>query len=257
MTHPAEEQLVEHVLAGADEPPAAELEAHLLACERCRTDVEELRRVLRATATGEVPARGPEYGAQVWARLEPRLPRTARARWENARPWLAAAAAVLLAVTAFVAGRWSRPEVTTTPGATTTPAASAGVRSIRERVVLAVLADHVERAERALVEIANTDGRSAVDISAEQDWARDLLEANRLYRQTARSTAPPALSAVLDEIEPILLDIVHSPSRLTAAELKSLQTRIEERSLVFKLRFSGAEMRARQRKLAHSGDPTT
>jgi hypothetical protein len=123
--------------------------------------------------------------------------------------------------------------------------------------MLAVLADHMERAERALVEIANSESGRTIDISAEQAWARDLLEANRLYRQTARTAAPPALSAVLDEIEPILLDIAHSPSRLSAAELQALQSRIEEHSLVFKLRFSGAEMRARQRKLVHSGDPTT
>jgi hypothetical protein len=257
MTHPAEEQLIEYVLGGADDPSPAELDAHLRACDRCRNDVEELRRVLRATADDDVPVRGPEYGSQVWARLEPRLPRAGRARWETARPWLAAAAAMLLAVTAFVAGRWSHPVTPVSSSAGTVREASTEARSIRERVVLAVLADHMERAERALVEIANSGGGGTIDISAEQAWARDLLEANRLYRQTVRTAAPPALSAVLDEIEPILLDIAHSPSRLSAAELQSLQARIEEHSLVFKLRFSGAEMRARQRKLVHSGDPTT
>jgi hypothetical protein len=257
MTHPAEEQLIEYVLAGADDPSPAELDAHLRACDRCRNDVEELRRVLRATVADDVPVRGPEYGTQVWARLEPRLPRAGRARWETARPWLAAAAAMLLAVTAFVAGRWSHPVTPVSSSAGTVREASTEARSIRERVVLAVLADHMERAERALVEIANSGGGGTIDISAEQAWARDLLEANRLYRQTVRTAAPPALSAVLDEIEPILLDIAHSPSRLSAAELQSLQARIEEHSLVFKLRFSGAEMRARQRKLVHSGDPTT
>ena len=257
MTHPGEEQLIEHVLAGADESSPAELDAHLQACERCRNDVEELRRVLRATAADDVPARGPECGAKVWARLEPQLPRTGRARWETARPWLAAAAAVLLAVTAFVAGRWSHPVTPASPAAEPVREASTDARSIRERVMLAVLADHMDRAERALIEIANSGGGGTIDISAEQAWARDLLEANRLYRQTARTAAPPALSAVLDEIEPILLDIAHSPSRLSVAELQALQSRIEEHSLVFKLRFSGAEMRARQRKLVHSGDPTT
>jgi hypothetical protein len=257
MTHPAEEQLIEHVLASPDEPASGELQAHLEACERCRNDVEELRRVLRATAADDVPTRGPEYGAQVWARLEPRLPRTQRSRWVAARPWLAAAAAVLLAVTAFVAGRWSRPATPASPRANAEHAAPADARSIRERVVLAVLTDHVERAERALVELANTHGSGTIDIAAEQAWARDLLDANRLYRQAARAAAPPALSEVLDEIEPILLDIVHSPSRLTAGELRALQARIEERSLVFKLRFSGAEMRARQRTVVHSGEPTT
>jgi hypothetical protein len=129
-------------------------------------------------------------------------------------------------------------------------------RTIRERVVLAALGDHLDRSERTLVQLVNADGGGDVDISGEQAWARDLLDANRLYRQSAR-TASPALSQILDELEPVLLDIVHSPSRLSGDEFQALRSRIEDRSLVFKLRVSGADVRARQKTLLHSGEKTS
>ncbi len=128
---------------------------------------------------------------------------------------------------------------------------------VRERVTLAALGDHLDRTERALVELVNTDAGGTVDISAEQAWARDLLDANRLYRLSSRGAASPALVHLLDELEPVLLAIVHSPTRVTADEFNALRSRIEDRSLVFKLRVSGADVRARQRTLRHPGEQTS
>jgi hypothetical protein len=107
------------------------------------------------------------------------------------------------------------------------------------------------------VELAHASGRGTVDITAEQVWARQLLEANRLYRQSLQDASSPALADLLGELEPILLELVNSPGRLTEAEVRALQSRIEERSLVFKLRVTGAQMRARQRTLLHNGEPTS
>ena len=123
--------------------------------------------------------------------------------------------------------------------------------------MLAAIGDHVERAERALVELAHTTDAGAVDIGAEQAWARQLLDANRLYRQSLQDASSPALADLLAELEPILLELVNSPSRLSEPEVRALQARIEERSLVFKLRVTGAQMRARQRTLFHNGEPTS
>ena len=115
----------------------------------------------------------------------------------------------------------------------------------------------VERAERALVELAHTGGTGTVDIAAEQVWARQLLDANRQYRQSLQDASSPALADLLGELEPILLELVNSPGRLTVPEVRALQARVEERSLVFKLRVTGAQMRARQRTLLHHGEPTS
>jgi len=175
----------------------------------------------------------------------------------RAHPALAAGAAILIAVSAFLVGRWSSP----TPSSALAPAASGSARgetqSVRERVVLAALSDHFERTERALVEIANADAADPVDITAERAWARDLLEANRLYRQSAQGAALPALAELLGEVEPILLEIVNSPDRLGPEDARALQSRIEHRSLVFKLRMTGAQMRERQRSSLTGGVPTS
>jgi hypothetical protein len=259
MNHIQEELLIAVVLDEAEPRTRADVELHLAGCEPCRKEAEEVRRVLRAAISDDVPERGPDYGAHVWARLEPRLPADAghRSRWADARPWLAAAAAALLAVSAFVIGRWSGAPLDTTRDSAAVHEVSTDPRSVRERVVLAAVGDHFERAERALVELAHTTDEGTVDIGAEQAWARQLLDVNRLYRQSLQDASSPVLSDLLGELEPILLELVNSPSQLSEPELRALQARIEERSLVFKLRVTGAQMRARQRTLFHHGEPTS
>ena len=171
-------------------------------------------------------------------------------------PWLAAAAAVLLTVGAYWLGRHDAGIGSAPPApmiAKGTPELSLGIQATRERVVLAALGEHLDRTERTLVELVNSQPGRRVDISAEQAWARDLLEANRLYRQAAGRQSP-ALSQVLDDLEPVLLEIANSPSQLTSDEFETLRDRIEARSLVFKVRVTGADIRARQRALIRRGE---
>lgn len=252
MTHATDEQLAACALRDfGDMPEAAAVQRHIDACERCRAELDAIRSMLGSAAALEVPARGEDYGARVWAALEPRLPArpASRAGWRPPRAWLAAAAVLVLAVGAFIAGRWSGTGDRTAEHETRPLPAEA----IHERVVLAALGDHLERTERTLIELVNQDASDRVDISAEQAWARDLLQANRLYRQTARSAASPALKGLLDDLEPVLLEIANSPARLSTAEYLALRNRIEDRSLVFKVRATGAGVRARERKLIREG----
>ena len=117
--------------------------------------------------------------------------------------------------------------------------------------------EHLDRTERGLVRLVNEDASGIVDISAEQTWARDLLDANRLYRQSVRGTGSPALGLLLDELEPVLLDLVHSPSRLSVAEFEALRARIDEQSLLFKVRVMNGDVRARERALRRPGVQTS
>lgn len=252
MTHIADEQIAAYALDDVEDGTRAAIDAHLETCAACRAALAETRTVLDVAGDLPVPERDEDYGADVWRRIEPQLPQrpgvVLRRSW-NWQPWLAAAAVLLVAVGAYLAGRFSREVVPDGPVNGATLAARVAPETIRERVVLAALGEHLDRTERTLVEFVNADGEGRVDISAEQAWARDLLDANRLYRQAARGTGAPALSQVLDDLEPILVEIANSPSRLTSDEFKTLRTRIEERSLVFKVRVTGAELRARQRSL--------
>ena len=120
----------------------------------------------------------------------------------------------------------------------------------RDQILLSALAGHLERSERLLVEVANAEPEEPerpADLAAERRWAEDLLAANRLYRQSARQGGRPRLAAVLDELEPLLLELTHAPDELSAPELATLRERIEERALVFKMRVVGDRLQRLQR----------
>ena len=108
------------------------------------------------------------------------------------------------------------------------------------------VADHLDRSDRVLTEIMNT--QAGGDISAEQGWAEDLVSASRLYRQDATDAGEHSVALVLDDLERSLLEIVHSPSKATAANLDQLRRRIDAASLLFKVRVLGDELRQRERQ---------
>jgi hypothetical protein len=54
------------------------------------------------------------------------------------------------------------------------------------------------------------------------------------------------VAGVLDELERNLLEVVHSPSRVTAADLDEVRGRIDAAALLFKVRVLGDELRQRE-----------
>jgi hypothetical protein len=84
------------------------------------------------------------------------------------------------------------------------------------------------------------------DISAEQRWADDLLDASRLYRQDASDAGERSVAVVLDDLERSLLEIVNSPSKISAADLEQIRRRIDAASLLFKVRVMSDELRKRE-----------
>lgn len=222
---------------------AEAIRRQLAASPELRARYESLRRVLDAMDDAlPVPERGESYGAEVWARLQPRLaerrkpaagwlPRSFDLRWA-----FAGMAAALLLVVGFVAGRlWPRPEAAVAVGT-----------DGRERILLAAVADHLERSERLLAEVANSATADPAGLAAERAWAQDLLDANRLYRQSTRQGGRPRLAALLDELEPFLLELANAPAEPTGEELQDLQRRVRERALLFKVRVVGERLDRQQ-----------
>lgn len=226
MNHPSEEDLVLHLYGEADESDF--LRKHLESCARCREELVVLRQVLAEVDELTPPERPSDYGARVWERVSKELPATKRSR---SYYWLAAAA-VLLAAT-FLAGRFSARR-------SADELARAG--QIKERILLVALSDHLEQSQVLLLEVVNRgDGSASPLAPLERERAAELLQASRLYRQTAYQVGEVAAADVLEELERILLDVSQGPESLEARE--GLKSRIEERDMLFKLRVLGSTVK--------------
>jgi hypothetical protein len=212
--------------------------------------------------TLEPPERGDQYGLEVWQAIRHRLP--ARQSWWQSmlgmRPVLAAAAAIVLLIAGFAAGRmWPRA---TQPAQIA--ASNAGVQATvfaanedeaRRRVVLMTVNDHFDRSDRVLAEFMN--GPGPYDLVSERQSARDLVAASRLYRQNVMAINEPGIAAVLEELERVLLDIVHQPSKGSAADLDEIRRRIDSAALLFKVRVMQNELQQRLEEPASPGATTT
>jgi hypothetical protein len=264
--HPDEEQLVLFFYGEADGRDA--IESHLATCPACEATLRELRRTLAAVDVHAIPERGPGYGADVWARLQPRLERQAAPSWFS---WFAprrlafAGGLAVLLVAAFVAGRYSirqpprQAAVAPPSGARPVPAAGGPATSagaVRDRVLLVAVGDHLERSQMVLVEMMNRPTDATVDISGTQEWARDLVPNNRLIRLTANEAGERMVADVLDDLERVLVEIANSPSKLSGAEFRQIRERVEAQGIVFKIRVLDSQVRQREQAAPARGAGT-
>jgi hypothetical protein len=235
MNHCSDDDLVLYYY-GEDDGPAG----HVAACPECASRYQSLTAVLQAVAPVDVPPRGDQYGLEVWQRIRHRLPE--RAPWWQGLwrwQWVAAtAAAVLLVTVGFTAGRfWPLPS----SEIAVAPAAGHGQVEGQRRALMLTVADHLDQTDRVLTDLVNAPG--GMDISGEQAWANDLVQASRLYRQEAIETNETSLAAMLDELERTLLEVVHRPSTVTTADVEEIRRRIDSAALLFKVRVMSTELR--------------
>jgi len=217
--------------------------AHLNECGECRAEFERIEEVFQALDAMPVPDPGEEYGAKVWRQIADRLPEK-RARWWEGlfmpRRLMALGAAAALLALAFWAGRVSKPR------ASGGDVADAG--KVRERVLVVAVGEHLGKSEMVLMELSNAQpvggGKKLINISTEQKRAENLVEENRLYRQTALSSGDNAMASTLDELERVLLDVANSPDEVTPAQFESIQKRIAEQGILLKVRVVQQELRA-------------
>jgi hypothetical protein len=253
MNHLTEEQLVLYYYGEGDGSPA--VRAHLDACEACRAEYASLQRVLNVVDSAPVPERDPNYGAQVWSRLHGSGDRDrpgGLSHWWPACHWAAAALVAALVVAAFLAGRYYPKARLYQVGAQT---ANAG--HVRERILLVAVGDHLERSQTVLLELVNARPGEPLDVASERERAGDLVAENRLYRQTAARTGDTRVASVLDDLEPVLLEIAHGPERLTPEEVENLRQRIEGDGILFKVRVVGSTVRHREEKAARDASQKT
>jgi hypothetical protein len=156
---------------------------------------------------------------------------------------LASAAVVLAAIAAaaFYSGRlWEKnraPQV-----------AEANPGTAGQRIILFVVSDHLDRSQKLLAELNDPD-EAAADHGL-QATARELLTENRLYRQSStsaqgRGSAEDAsLETILDDLEPVLVELANQPGNLNRAEILRLRKELNTGGLLFEIRV----MRSRERE---------
>jgi hypothetical protein len=262
MNHLNEEELIAYHSGESAKREA--IAKHIADCSECLAELARIDAVLAALSSLPVPDPGADYGARVWQKIAQRLPERPPQRWwqfasgsnfaAGWRTWfeprrvMAWGAVAAIAIAAFIGGRYSKPTVAPNEVAT------ADTSKIRERVLVMAVGEHLGRSEMMLIELGNaepeTSKQKEVNISAERRRAEDLVQENRLYRQTALEQGDTALAGVLDELERVLLDVAHSPGEVTPAQLDEMQQRIAARGILFKVRVVGKELQQRERSAA-------
>jgi hypothetical protein len=219
-----------------------QVEEHLQACDLCRRELAGLAQALQAIESIPVPDSEENYGAAVWSRIRLRLGDKFDRRRSFVFPlrtWALAGSVAVLVVVAFWGGRvWQQRQ---TRSAATIPAPA------RERILMVNVGDHLERAQMLLVEVMNQEAQGPVDLSQSKQLAEDLVQSNRLYRQTSLRDGEPGLANLLDELERVLLNISHSPNEIPAGELATLQQQIESQGILFKVRVIKLQVREKQK----------
>ena len=252
MTHLSDDELVMQFYREGD--GLREAEAHVALCAACRERFERLTMAMREVESEPIPERDESYGAEVWARLQPRLEAEGHRRhWWHAMgaamtwPRLAMGGAVaVLLVAAFIAGRTS----VAPPPQAASPRAEAAADASRERVLLAAVGSHLDRSRVMLTEIAHRNGGGVADVSIEQATASDLVADNRLYRQAAVRNGDAAVAEVLEDLERLLVEIASSPSQASHDDLARWRDQIQTSGLLFKVTVMGSRVRERQQDAA-------
>jgi hypothetical protein len=236
MKHFNEEELTEHYYGESDS--AAEIKQHVRECAICGAAYLALSRDLSEIVTIQTPARDANYGEQVWQSIRdsaapyqaPKKPRFAWLRLHPFGGFATAVACLLIAAAAFFAGRKWESRNPQAPVVANNVSGDTG----RERVVLVVLGDHLDRSERLLVELKHADPSTEAPMQAE---ARELLSANRLYRESVKQAGgDPTLNAALDHLERVLIEVSNEPAGLTQARLDELQKEMNTDGLLFEVR---------------------
>ncbi len=225
MKHLEQEQLVAHYYGEAGKDVAN----HLADCYECRSEFGNIQRMLTAITPPEAPARGPQYGSEVWDRVRGHLPAAEPKRewWLMPQRWAAVGAMGALIAVAFLVGRHTAPAPPNV--ATNNPPAQV----VKERVLMVALGDHLERSQVVLMEVAHA--ADAKDVSIVRDEAEDLVGSNRLYRQAALQIGDRRTADVLDQLERALLEIAHSSPDEGKAQIEQLRRQIESQGLLFKV----------------------
>jgi hypothetical protein len=256
MRHLSEEEWLAYYFGedGADEGTAEgmdrqAMQEHIAQCAECAAAGRELAGDLTLMRADEGEAlRGSDYGETMWLALRdaltpyPKIEKTRRWGWPGwlqPRFALAGVALVLAAIAgaAFYSGQlWEHKREQ--------QAAVAASPQAGQQIILFVVSDHLDRSQRLLAEL-NDPEHAAADHDL-QKTARELLTANRLYRQSSRldqkglnqgsaAEENASLEAILDDLEPVLIELANQPGELDRTKIVQLRKQLNTGGLLFEI----------------------
>jgi anti-sigma factor RsiW len=243
MNHLTEEELIGY--RDGERKSHERIAIHLSECAECREEMTRVESVFAALNAMLAPEPGEDYEQRVWQQIAPRLAEKSPKWWEGLfapRRLVAMAAFAVVIALAFLMGRLTRH-----PGPDNTVADSS---KVGERVLVVAVGEHLGRSEMVLMELENAQPAQQgqkVDMSATQRRAEDLLQENRLYRQTALREGDQPMASTLDELERVLLDIANSPDTVTSSQFETLRKRIEDQGILFKVRVVNQDLQKRNK----------
>jgi hypothetical protein len=222
--------------------PEGGLPNHLRECQECSTHFHEFVALLESAAgAAGTPRPSPDLTDRVWAAIRPSLPvyhpqtqgRSSgvfTAWWPRGLVWAGALASLALVGASFWAGRLLEGRHRETNLALQAPPSQPG------RVVLLVVRDHLDRSERLLVELDHVGHFARMDGGPLEREAVDLLEDNRLYRQTIAMSRDPALAQLLERLDRVLVEVAHESASLHGGDLARMREHMNLDGLLFELR---------------------
>ena len=226
-----------------------ELPAEVAGSPELSQRFDELSAQLQRMDEWMPPARGDDYGSDVWRRIEPRLtPEYSEAgpRW---KAWLAglmqprlslagALSLVLVASLAFMLGRQADQSDSPLPQVQELPSSIAFSGMDTERLLTSSVSGHLEQLNLTFTQFANSPETSL----AAAERATDMLIANRLYRKSAESQGKQQLARFLAGLEPLLIELAYEAHKATPESLDRMQKEVRD-TLLFRVRVMNQQLK--------------
>jgi len=117
--------------------------------------------------------------------------------------------------------------------------------SVRPADAQTMTALHFERAEtllRAFRNVRLTDPGSATEVSYERKRAQQLVYQNMMLRREADESGDVQISSLLENLEPILLDIANLPDRPDEDAVRVIRQRVERKNIVALLQINSTAL---------------
>ena len=122
------------------------------------------------------------------------------------------------------------------------PAAPERVRSADAETMTAI---HFETSERLLLAFKNVrldEPSSAQEVSYERNRAKQLVYQNMLLKREADASGDVQVSSLLENLEPILIDIANLPDKPDENTVRAIRERVERKNIVGLLRVNSTAL---------------